>query len=225
MATCTLKDGIADTGVTPNTSNAFTPTAGALLIVFVEASDTVQATATLSNSAGTTFTQFNAAFFSASAWRAYAFVADSPAIASSQTVTFNTASDAATGTTIHVYEVTGVARWGTSAIRQSAITENGSIGGTPSVTFASSCLTGNPTLGCVANKSTPAGITPNASWTEPANGDLGYSTPGAGQAVCHRDSGFTGTGITWGGTSATSFAVIMAEIDTTTALSKIIQQH
>jgi hypothetical protein len=55
-------------------------------------------------------------------------------------------------------------------------------------------------------------MTPPTSWTE--DSDNGYSTPTAGQESVSRVSGFTGTTVTWGGTSATAFGDIIVEIDT-----------
>jgi hypothetical protein len=189
MATCTFAVGTADTGATPNTSGAFTPAVGDLLVAFIVASATAQATATLTSSlgGGFTFTQFSKAENGANS--VYAFVSDQlVSSATSQTVTFDTAADGATGTIIFVYRVSGMSRVGTSAVRQSAPADNGSAGTAVIVSLGVVCLTGNPTLLCAGNSTSPAGIAPQAGWTEPAGGDLGYSNPTTGGWVCHRDS-------------------------------------
>ena len=221
MATTTHAIGTADTGASPNTSGAFTPAANDLLVVFVVASDTTDAAGTLSCSAGTTFTLVNKAVYSASANAIYCFVANSLSAASSQTVTWTETSDAASGTHIFVERIAGMSRTGSGAIRQSAKTDNGSAAGTPAATFASSALTGNVTLGVVGNSSNPAAMTPPTNWTEPAStGDLGYNVPATGGEVVFRDSGFTSTTITWGGTSATVYGVSIVELDTTSVVPR-----
>lgn len=217
MAACTFAVGTADTGVTPNTSGAFTPAVGDLLIAFIVASGTTQAVATLTSSiGGFTFTQFAKGAYSSSANSIYGFVSDAlVSSATSQSVTFDTASDGATGTVIFVFRVSGMTRTGLSAIRQFGLQDNGSASGTPTVSFNSgAALTGNPTLGCVGNSSSPAGMTAPTNWTEPAGGDLGYSTPTTGGEVVSRDSGSTASSITWGGTSATVYGAMIVELDT-----------
>lgn len=218
MAACTHQIGTADTGATPNTSGAFTPALNDLLVVFAQASATVEATATLTNSTGLTFTQFLRAAFSA-ADSVYGFVSDAlVSSAVSQTVTFDTAGDPATGSTIFVCAVAGMSRFGLDAVKQSAKQDTGTGGTTPAPAFGASCLTGNPTLGCVGNKSNPAALTPPTDWTEPATtGDLGYDAPTAGGEYVFRDSGFTGTTITWGSTSATAFGAVIVELDASAA--------
>jgi hypothetical protein len=150
----------------------------------------------------------------ASADRIYVFVADALAAASSQTVTFNCSQDNATGAVIQVCSVAGMTRTGQGAVRQTASTPNATAGGTPAATFSAAALTGNPTLGIVSNGASPAALTPPTNWTE--GNDTGYSTPPTGAEYVFRDSGFTGTTITWGGTSATAYGVGIIELDTST---------
>lgn len=216
-ATVTHEVITADTGGTPNTSGAFTPAVGDLLVVFVAASVTVQATATLTDSAGITFTQVGRVPWGTNVNSLYLFVSNSLApSATSQTVTFDTASDPATGTVIAVASITGVTRTGLTAILQSTGQAN-QAAGTPAPVFGAGVDTNNPTLGAVANNTSPAGLTPPTSWTE--NGDTGYSTPTTGMEYVSRDSGFTGTTITWGSASASVFASGIIEIDTSVVAS------
>jgi hypothetical protein len=215
-ATITHRIGTADTGATPNTSGAFTPAVNDLLVASVTASGTVQATATLTNSAGTTFTQFGRVAYATDVNSIYFFVANSLVTsATSQTVTFNSASDPATGTIIMVASVAGMSRTGTSAILQTAAQNNQAAGGTPAPTFASAVNTNNPTIGVVGNNSSPAGMTTPSSWVE--QNDTGFSTPTTGQEYVSKNNGFTGTTITWGSTSATVFGSGIVELDTSAA--------
>lgn len=217
-ATTTFAVGTADTGASPNTSGAFSPATNDLLVVFVQASGTLDATATLSSSiGGFTFTQIAVKADPNPTDRIFAYVADAlVSDTSSQTVTWTESSDPANGTVIFVYRIAGMSRVGLDAILQSA-SANGAPATTPAATFASSALTGNVTLVGVGNDSNPAGLTPPTNWTEPASGDLGYDTPTSGAETAFRDSGFTGTTITWGGSSATQHQEIILELDTSAA--------
>ncbi|MDP2735983.1 MAG: hypothetical protein Q8P12_07310, partial [bacterium] len=73
-------------------------------------------------------------------------------------------------------------------------------------------------LGAVGNDSNPAGLAAPVGWTEQA--DVGQGNPPVGLETVTRDSGFTGTTITWGGTSASAFASIIVELDTAPVLEE-----
>lgn len=211
-------DAVATTPSTSNTTSyasaSFTPAAGDLLVVYVTASGTVAA-GTMTDSQGLGFTKITSVLKNASADTVYMFVANNLAAATAMTVTFDCTGDAATGAIIQVARVSGMTKTGASAVRQTQTTANGAAAGTPAATFASAALTGNPTLGVVGNSSSPATLTPPTGWTE--REDQGYSTPTTGAEYATRDSGFTGTTITWASTSATAFGVIIAELDASAA--------
>lgn len=83
---------------------------------------------------------------------------------------------------------------------------------TPCVSaFASACLTENPTLGLVTSALNPANMTEPTGWTEQA--DTGYTTPTRGAEYVSRDSGHTGTTITWGNTGSASHGALIVELD------------
>lgn len=193
-------------------SGSFTPAGGDLLIAFVVASGTT-ATGTMTDSQSLGFTKITSALKATSADSIYAFVSNNTAASSAMTVTFDCTGDAATGSIIFVASVSAMFRVGLDAIAQSAVQENQAAGGTPAPSFINSVNTNNPTLGCVGNSSNPATVTPPSSWAENASGDTGYNTPPTGGEYAYRDSGFTGTTITWGGTSATAFGDIILELD------------
>jgi hypothetical protein len=190
------------------TSGAFTPAANDLLVVFVTAKATTDV-ATLSDSQGGTYSLIASGVKASGGDTFYVFVADQLASAVSMTVTFDCTGDAATSAVISVARVSGMTKTGATAARQTAKVENQTSGGTPAVTFASSVLTGNPTLALVANNGNPAGVTEPTGWTEQA--DTGIETNGAEYAS--RDSGFTGTTITWGSTSGSAFGALAIELD------------
>lgn len=197
------------------TSGSFTPVAGDLLVVFVTSSGTVGA-GTMTDTQSLGWTKITSAVKNTSADTIYCFVANAPAAAVATTVTFGTGGAAATGAFISVARVAGMTRTGAAAVKQSAIQSNGAAAATPAPAFGASALTGNPTLGVIGNGTSPATMTPPASWTE--NDDsTGYATPTTGQEYVSRVSGFTGTTITWGSTSGSAFGAIIIELDSTTA--------
>lgn len=207
--------------VTPSTANAtsyvsgsFTPAVGDLLWVTVAAAGTTTAFPTLTSSAGTTFRFIGVALVTASVDRLYTFLARTLVTsATPQTVTFDCTGDAATGATIAVASVSSMTRTAdTGAVRQYKVASNVAAG-TPAVTFDNSVLTGNPTLVCVGNATNPAGLTEPTGWTEGA--DSGNITPTHGLEYAYRNSGFTGTTVTWGSASASAFGAIVMELDTT----------
>jgi hypothetical protein len=210
---------------TPDTSNAssytsgsFTPGNGELLVVVVDASGTA-ATGTVTDSIGGTYTRIIGAQHSSADLIAF-FVRDALiGTGVSMTVTFDCTGDNATGCNIFVAGVSGMTRTGASAVRQSDNTDNTGAGTTPSITFPAAALTGNPTIVAIGNASNPAGCTPPTSLTELA--DVGYSTPTRGTEYASRDSGFTGTTITWGAASASAWGAVGIELDTSAAATEI----
>lgn len=210
MATAAL--GVA-TGSASNTntyqSGSFTPAAGDLLVVFVHGPGTVQNPSTMSSSVGTTFTMVRRTT-QAAANSMYCFVADGTSNATAQTVTWNCTGDNATGALIQVILVSGMELVGAQAVRQTQAQASQAAGGTPAPVFGSAALTGNLCLGYVCNTSAPAGMTAPSTW---ANlNDSNSSTPTAGGSVCEKESGFTGTTVTWGSTSATAFGSMIVEL-------------
>jgi hypothetical protein len=194
-------------------SNAFTPAAGDLLVVFVTASGTGDP-GTMTDSQGLGFTKIAGTAYAGNANTVYVFVSNSFASASSMTVTFDCTGDSATGCVLQVARVSGMSRTGASAVLQSAVAK--ATGGTiPAATFAAAVETGNPTLGLVGNISNPAALTPPTSWTE--QDDTGYFTPTTGAEYVSRNSGFTGTTITWGAASASAHGEVIVELDTSAA--------
>lgn len=220
MATVTHRVTTPDAGNTPNTSGAFSPAVGDLLVVFVtkEASalSSPMASADLTSSvAPTGFTLIRNEGHQSSAAHVGVFVANALCVdTTSRTVTIANGSDAGAGTNIAVYSVSGLTRVGANAVRQSS-GQTDQAAGTPAPVFGAAALTANPVLGCIYNATNPAGLTPPSGWTESAGADTGYTTGQvSGIETCFRNSGETGTTITWGSASASAFASIILELDT-----------
>lgn len=210
MATCVFRETKNDsTNGTSYASDAFTPAANDLLIVFVSASGTTAA-GTMTDSQSGSWTKVGSALYNTSGSTLYCFARTTGVSASSMTVTFDCTGDSATGANINVYGIGGMSVYGTSAIVQSAKQENQASGGTPAPVFGASAQTGNPTLGAIgAQKAAPI-VTVPGSWTE--GDDSNYATPSNGIESIFRDSGFTGTTITWGGTVTAAWASFIIEL-------------
>jgi hypothetical protein len=101
-------------------------------------------------------------------------------------------------------------RTGSSAAKQSG-SNSGAAATSPAVTLGAAVTTTNPCVGVVANSTNPATVTPPGSWTE--QNDLGYATPTSGREIARRDSGETGTTITWGSTSGSAWRASVVELD------------
>ena len=225
MAAVTHRVTTPDTGNTPNTSGAFTPSLNDLLIVFMTVEASVSDPGNLTSSVGGfTFTQVRAQLFRSSVDSLYCFVSNAlVSSATSQTVT-TTPGDAGAGSIISVYSVSGMTNTGSSAIRQSGGQSNQGSGTIPAPAFGGAALTDNCCLGAVANASNPANVaTPPSGWTE--SQDTGYTTGAVtGLETVFRNSGETGTTITWGSASITAFASIVVELDTSAPAAPTVKR-
>lgn len=204
----------SSTNTTSYTTPSFTPTAGALVVALVFVSGSVLAGATLSDSLGGSFAKKTNANGGMSGDMAYIFAGAAGATASSQTITFDCTGDAATGCIIEVFEITGMSRFGTDAVRQSKFTTsqaNDSI----TLAFDASCLTGNPTIAVGINQG--GSYTTVTGWTLKNN--TGYVTPTRNLYYYGRDSGFTGTSVTINASSSNDGIAFLAEFDTSAAPS------
>jgi len=213
VATVTHRALFNNSSTTPQTTAAFTPAAGDLIIVFFAATTTVANNPScVSSIAGQTFTLINSGLSRASVDTIYCFVANQFATAVSQTVTCDTPSDANAGATIYVATAASMSRVGPNAVRQSAFQDNKASASPPTPAFAVAALTANACLGAMMNATNPAGMTPPTSWTEGVT-DSGFTTPTTGAEYVFRNSGFTGTTVTWGSNSATASGSVIIELD------------
>lgn len=191
---------------------AFGLTPGDLWIVYVASTGTVAADATLTATANLTFSLIGTATKNGGQDKLYCFIADQlmPSSPAAMTISFNCPSDPATGSIMSFAIAQGMSRSGLSAIRQYAANSEIASGVAPSATFASSCLTANPTL--IGSLTSVAGSTPPSGWTEQVDATYGGPTTGGGYAS--RDSGFTGTTITFGTTAQGLNCAFAIELDT-----------
>lgn len=192
------------------TTGSFTVSADELPIVFVGNSATTDG-GVLTDSLGGTYTEIVTATAQTGADKLWLYVRDALHNGGSTTLTMDVTGDPATGCVIFAMRVTGMTNVGAAAIRGTG-TQSNQTTATPSGVLGAAALTGNPTIGFVFTNANPAALTPPTGWTEDAAGDTGYATPDRGGEYVYRDSGFTGTTITWN-TSTGNFGTIVAELD------------
>lgn len=220
-ATATMCESKVDSSnVEGYTSDAFTPAAGDLLVLFTHGVASV-VTPAITDTQTLGWTQASTGIFQRSGLSTSGtiWISNTFAAASSMTVTATFTGDASTGNTMFIYCVAGMSRKGnTGAEKQSAEQNNGAAAGTPAPAFGASALTGNVTLGAVFSAANPPAVTEPTGWTECATDcDIGHTSPSAGGETVYRDSGFTGTTITWGSTSSAAFCDGIIELDTSAA--------
>jgi hypothetical protein len=198
-----------------NKTVAITPSKGALLVAICANTGTTT-DPTVTDDRGGSYTRIAAASCvkAASADEMHFYVRDDPVNENvSHTLTMNVGG-AGTGGGIIVIAISGMTRSGTGAVRQAAKQDNVAAA-TPAPAFGVAALTGNLTIGAVFNATNPATMTTPGSWTE--RRDVGYATPATGLESVTRDSGFTGTTVTWGSASASAFCSMIIELDASAA--------
>lgn len=192
-----------------NHVTTLTPAVGGLLIAVSLNTGSV-ADGTLTDDQGGTYTKITQALKAASVDKMVLWVRDQ-LVTSSVLFSVTNAPGATTGGNVNVYEISGMTRSGPEAIRQTAIQENQAAAGTPAPAFTYAALTGNLTLAYCANGTNPATVTEPTGWVE--RRDNGYATPPTGWETASRNSGFTGTTVTWGSTSASAFCSLIVELN------------
>ena len=204
---------------------AFTPAANDLLIgvAALAGTSTEPPVATSSTGNAGTWTLLDTITFTTAGnnGRIYAWAYDSAATATSTVVTFKTnAADGATACQAWVWRVAGMSKYGAAAKLQ-ACEDNSHAAGTAAATgFGSAVNTNNPTLLFYHDEGTATGLTVPTSWTEPsspASEGVSGGTPNSRGDSANRDSGFTGTTITWGTASTGVYGHYGIELDTSAA--------
>lgn len=219
MATVTNRGTpLADTTNTAAYATAsFTPVAGELLVVMVQATGTVASAPTLSASAnGLTFVRLpTVARKNTNVDTQWMFVANQlvPASPASMVLNFSCSQDAATGCIIAIAGVAGMSKVGSAAVRQQGSGNNFAGGTAPSATFPFAPLAENALL-FAAHTSVQTGRTPPVGWTEQV--DVAYATPATGGGYSSRDSGFTGLTVTSTDSTSGPCSALALELDTST---------
>jgi hypothetical protein len=191
-------------------SNAFTPAAGDLLVVFVYARDTA-ANGALTGSTGLTFTRI--AQRSDFGNGAYLFVANALASNVSQTVRFTCTGDLAIGCYIKIARISGMTKTAAAAFRQYA-TADGDSGDPLAATFAAAALTGNPILAFAGVDDQPTGLSEPAGFATIEETSVMAFTLSA--AFSYVDSGFTDTSVEFGDEPESDAVMYVVELDAST---------
>lgn len=142
-------------------------------------------------------------------------------IKSATSTIFTATQTGSSGGGLQVCRVSGMSIVGLGAVRGSGGQSAGTAATTPAPVLlrrvgtvfsgTQAALTGNLCIGAVCNGTVAPIETAPASWTESI--DLSYATPTTGIETAFRNSGETGSTITWGGASATAFASMVIELD------------
>jgi len=142
-------------------------------------------------------------------------------IGSATSTVFTAAQGSSSGGGLEVCRISGMSIVGQGAVRGSGGQSSGTAGTTPApvllrrvgTTYSGTqaALTANLCIGVVMGGTATPAITEPASWTESL--DLSYTVPTTGMETAIRNSGETGSTITWGSTIATAFASMVIELD------------
>lgn len=188
------------------------PAAGDLILIFVMVSGDSTHSAPTDNQSGT-YTIIGSQINNNSALYGAWYVRDALVPAGSSTIFTLSNPGADTGGGLAVIKVTGMAKAGSSAVRQYKAQAT-ALTGTPATgNWTSSKITTNPVVGAVINLSNPAGLTPTTSYSELL--DTGYTTPSHGVQIQSINSGDTSNTMTWGSSSASDYVCMGVELDST----------
>lgn len=198
-------------GGTTGTSDrtlTFTPAVGDGVVVIVALSGCVNPVPSMTDDKGGTYYLAGTALWGSSA-NILAVFCREQIITSATSTVITCASGSNTAGELVALRLAGPTRVGAGMIRSIGWQANQAGGGTPAPTLNQSALTGNLTIVAVASSTTA--VTPPTNWTE--RQDVNQATPTTALEVATRDSGFTGTTITYGASVATAFASVAIEID------------
>jgi len=200
--------GNATSGTEPTV--VLTPVVGDIFIVTCAAKGNTNASPTCSDNNGGTYYLLPTATYRTSLDTFSVFVRNQKLINVNST-TITVTIGAHTQAEVAVVAVAGMSLVGSGSVRQSAKTDNNTT--TPTATFGAVALTANFTLAAIGYDLSAATLaTPPTNWTE--RQEAGQTT-GASVEVATRDSGFTGTVVTWGAALNEANAAYILELDGT----------
>lgn len=196
------------------------------LVVIVTAHTGNTSTTAPTDDQGGTYSQVGLASKASSADTMQFWVRNDLIRAASSTI-FSHSPGTSSGGGLVVLKVTGMSRCGiTAAARRVSGTvqfgkQDNQSASTPAPALPAAALTGNAVIGAVFSATNSSSTqVPPSGWTE--RFDNGYNSPTTGLEVCSRDSGETGTTITWGGASGSAFCSGVFELDTSSTPVKAL---
>jgi len=136
-------------------------------------------------------------------------------VRSASSTTYTATQASSTGGGLWVVRVTGMTLLGKQAVRSTGGQSSGTAGTTPAPVLSNTPVSTNPIIAAMCNGANPAAMTQRTGYTESV--DTGYASPTTGVECTFLASGETTATLTWGSSSATSFASIGLELDLSTA--------
>ena len=212
MAAVSLLGSTINTTAGAKTVTA-TPAVGDLILIFVVVSEDNTWSAPTDNNSSGTYTQVGNIISSGTSPNIYgAWYVRNALIGAASSTTFSLSNPGTdTGGGMAVVKITGMAKAGSSAVRQSKDASSGAAGTPATGKWTSAKLTTNPVVGAIINGINPAWLTPTTGYSELL--DTGYSTPGCGVEIQSRNSGDTTNTMTWGSSSLSNWGVSGVELD------------
>lgn len=211
MATVTNLGGLQiTTDAATYSVGPFTPAANTLIVVFAMLTGETSTDWTVTDDHAGTYTKIRRQVKNASADIMEVWIANQRASAVATNWTYSHASGNATGSFMQIYSVSGMSRTGSAAVRSQGGQDNQAAAGTPAPALNQAALNGNPTITVIHNATNPPGTTAPSGWAVGAA--RGYNVPVTGSHSTFRNSGFTGTTITWGSTSVSAFSSVAIEL-------------
>ena len=197
-----------------------TPAVGDLIVVVAASSGLAGGTTAVTDDQGGTYVQVDQDRTGFSTTGVLTVWIRNSLITGAVSTVFTAAQTGSSGGGLSVLRVSGMSIVGQNAVRRTGVAtwntggqSTGTAGTTPAPVLGTTPLTANVIISAVCNAATAAGVVvQRATYTE--DFDNGYSTPGTGLEVNHLNSGETSATITYGGTSATAFASVAIELDT-----------
>lgn len=216
MATVTKRAIVWSTTAGNKTTAAFVPAVNDLLVV-ASLHSAQDGASTITDSLSGTYTNVGTlpSYSTAQAGTIGFYLRDTGVSGASMTVT-SAPAGTSTGGGLAVLSVAGSSGYGSGAYVKEAVQAD-QAAGTPAPVFGSAPASTNCLIGVVCtNTNGSANCTEPAGWAV-EDYDQGYNTPASGIHVCHIDSGFTSTTVTYGAATPSQFGAHVIEILASTA--------
>ena len=191
-----------------------TPAANDLIVIVASTSGLSGGTTACSDTQSGTYTQVDVDRTGFSTTGVLTVWVRNALISSATSTTFTASQSGSTGGGLTVLRISGMTRTGSSAVLTTGGQSSGTAGTTPAPVLSATPQSGNPIIAAVSNgTNSTTTVTQRSGYTE--DFDNGYNTPATGLEVCHLNSGETSATLTFGSTTATAFASVGIELDTT----------
>jgi hypothetical protein len=193
-----------------NKAASLTPAVGGLLVVVAGASGTAAGSyGTITDDQGGTYTRVIESTRTTSGYEAIYIRDQLVTSAVLHTVTVSQPGGD-TGGGLAVAEFSGCTNVGSAAAGAKGGQSNQASGTTPSITLDASASSTNPVVAAISMTGNPGTVTAPSGFTQRQS--VSYNTPATALRPYTRDSGFSGSTLTWGSTANQSFGDVAVEI-------------